>query len=146
MGYTVSFDELYDKLLEEEKRLHDAKRNDYTGGGDPLANYKDSAASIDVPVWKVLLSRMREKEYRLKVLLGGTERKVANETVLDTCLDIGIIAKLIAVWYELEGKVQPNVAAPSEVVTTGKFSIHWSDTHNSWQVTDRRNSNVYKAR
>lgn len=129
----MNFDELYDKLLEDEKRLHDAKRNDYTGGGDPLANYKAAATAVDIEVWRVLLSRMQEKMYRLKVLLGGTRRQVA-ESIVDTCLDISVIAKLVAVWYELEGEVMNNADS--------KYRIHWSDTRNSWQVTDGT-SNVY---
>lgn len=147
----MNFDELYDKLLEDEKRLHDAKRNDYTGSGDPLANYRAAAASVDIEVWKVLLSRMQEKMYRLKVLLGGTKQQVA-ESIADTCLDVSVIAKLVAVWYELEGKVQPETdglsildthqTAPSEIVAASKVSICWSEPYHSWQVTDGKN-NVY---
>lgn len=96
----MTFDELYDRLLADEKRLHDAKRNDYTGGADPLANYRAAADAVGLQPWQVMLSRLYEKAYRLKVLMGGTEQMVRDETIRDTCLDISVLSKLLVLLWE----------------------------------------------
>ena len=95
-----NFNRRFEELLDRERAIHDAKRNDYTGGQDPLANYRFASALVGLPVELGMLQRVGEKVYRLSVLLCGQEQQVKDETIIDTCLDIAIIAKLIAIAWE----------------------------------------------
>lgn len=90
------FNELWKQWTKAEDAIHNAKRNDYTGGKDPLSNYQRSAEIIGVTTAQVMLSRTQEKLTRLGNLLGGTEQQVVDESIIDSCLDISIIMKLIA--------------------------------------------------
>lgn len=94
------FEQRFKQLIEREQAIHDAKRNDYTGGQDPLANYRFSSSLVGLTVEQAMLQRIGEKVYRLSVLLGGQKQQVNDESILDTCLDIAIIAKLIAIAWE----------------------------------------------
>lgn len=90
------FDKSYRQLCEKEIEIHDKKKAAYTGGGDPLANYQAAADFAGIHVALVMLSRMQEKMYRLKLVAEGA---VSNDgdTVEDACLDISVIAKLLAI-------------------------------------------------
>lgn len=92
-----TFDERWAAIVQLEDEVHTAKKNDYTGGKDPLANYRAAAALVGLTVEMGMLMRMMEKVQRLSVLLGGTERQVMDETLTDTCIDIAVLAKLIAI-------------------------------------------------
>lgn len=94
----MDFDAAFDALLDRERTIHDAKRNDYTGGLDPLYNYRKSAEVMGISCALGMVGRLQEKVTRLSVLLrDGAERKVEDEKIADTCIDIAIIAKLIAI-------------------------------------------------
>jgi len=78
------------------KALQSAKRSDYTAGSaDPLANYRFSAAMVNLGVTEFMFGRMAEKMYRLKSIFAkGGDVQVADETIADTFRDIAIIALL----------------------------------------------------
>ena len=93
---SVSWEALYERLA----HIRRTKQNDYTGGQlDDMANYRNAAEFVDMPMGKLLLARMQEKMYRLKMFLGGTERKVSDETFTDTCVDIANLALLLGKEY-----------------------------------------------
>ena len=89
-------------LLTRIKDLHERKANDYTGGKDPLENYRRSAEVAHTSIELIMLSRVEEKVTRASNLFSGTKQRVADETVADTMLDIANIALLIL--NELERK------------------------------------------
>ena len=99
---TQSFEQRFKELIDQEQVIHDAKRNDYTGKQDPLANYRFASALVGLSVEQGMLQRVAEKIFRLSVLLGGEgqEQQVKDESIVDTCLDIAIISKLIAIAWE----------------------------------------------
>ncbi len=98
-----NFEEAYADAIDKMVAIHDAKRNDYTGGNtDPLANYRASAAIINREAHHIMLARIQEKVNRVGVLFGDTEQQVADEKVTDTLLDIANIALLILA--ELESR------------------------------------------
>lgn len=82
--------------LDSIKKLHDAKRSDYTGNhGHPLANYKNAAEFAGMPTLNAMFMRLAEKMYRVKSILEkGGEVRVADESLTDTFRDIAIIAIL----------------------------------------------------
>lgn len=90
----------FDRQVRIIRDLHASKRNDYTGGGDLLANYRFAGDMVGLDVTQSMFGRMSEKVYRLKNLLFGTERKVKDETIGDTYRDIAIIALLSAASVE----------------------------------------------
>lgn len=99
--------------LEEMMALHERKANDYTGGGDPLENYRRSAEVAHTSIELIMLSRVAEKVTRASNLFSGTKQMVADETVADTMLDIANIAMLIL--NELERKGAENTANTSTI-------------------------------
>ena len=105
------FDRRFEELLKEVRDLHARKRHDYTGGGDPLANYRATAefackvlGITDVSPSHIMLLRMIEKAQRLLVLLHvPSHERADSETLTDTCKDIAIIALLVAIAEEMDG-------------------------------------------
>lgn len=89
--------------LDAIRKLHDAKKADYTGGKHPLANYKNAGESIGVSAGQAMFSRLNEKVFRAKELLAsGTAPQVTNESLADTFRDIAIISILIKIWLDPE--------------------------------------------
>lgn len=83
----------FGELMDMEYSIHKAKRSDYTAGGDPLHNYKTSAALVGLSAEKLILSRMMEKLIRLSTLMDRQAQ--VDESFEDTALDIAIQAKLL---------------------------------------------------
>ena len=101
----TDFDAIWDSLVGREKSLHDRKKNDYTGDRDPLYNYATAAKIMGVSTEVAMLGRLMEKLTRLQVLLtDGKQSRVVDESIEDTCLDISVIAKLIAVEHTRRSK------------------------------------------
>ena len=83
------------QALDTIRNIHYDKRNDYTGGKDPLENYRRSAEVIGVTPEQIMLARIQEKVTRLGNLLRGVEQKVKDESIEDALLDTANIALLI---------------------------------------------------
>jgi hypothetical protein len=103
---TERFEAKFREYAGREAALHNAKRNDYTGGKDPLFNYHTVAQLMNdlcgpiksYEARHTMFARLLEKIVRLGVLtMTDTERRVADETIDDTVLDISILAKLIGI-------------------------------------------------
>lgn len=83
----------FSALLDQIRTLHDKKKQDYTGGEHPLANYKNSGESIGVSAVASMFSRMNEKVFRLKQL-HKTGAAPQNESVIDSYMDVAILSLL----------------------------------------------------
>lgn len=83
----------FNVLLDEMRALHDKKKQDYTGGEHPLANYANSGESIGVSAVASMFSRMNEKVFRLKQL-HKTGAAPQNESVIDSYMDVAILSLL----------------------------------------------------
>ena len=91
---------LFEILSDQEVELQAAKRADYTGGGRILANYEEAARATGLKTWQVMLSRIYEKLYRFRMLREKGEGEVEDETLVDTLLDVAILAKLLIIEKE----------------------------------------------
>lgn len=87
------------ELLDEMRRVHDAKNHDYAGSDDPLANFRLCEA-MGLPAWKGCLVRITDKVSRLQSFARQGELMVEDESVLDTLLDLANYAILCRVLFE----------------------------------------------
>jgi hypothetical protein len=81
------------ELLNSLGELHDKKKQDYTGGEHPLANYANSGESIGVSAVASMFSRLNEKVFRLKQL-HKSGAAPQNESVIDSYMDVAILSLL----------------------------------------------------
>lgn len=114
----TKFERKWAELVAREREVHTAKRLRYTGGGDPLANYRqtseglcmlidalisDTAAKLlrERGAMPAMIARLTEKLQRITVMLGQHDflypQQGEDETFEDTCIDIAVIAKLCAI-------------------------------------------------
>lgn len=89
----------FNELLEEMRKLHDAKNHDYAPGDDPLFNLRMSA-SFDVEPWIGTLVRMSDKMARLWSYAKKQGYEVQDEGVKDTLMDLAIYSLLCSILYE----------------------------------------------
>lgn len=89
-------------LLDEIKKLHDSKGEDYEGTGKPYCNLR-GPEEWGVPAWVYAMTRCEEKMKRLKTFAKGSTLK--HEGARDSLIDIAVLS-LIAVVL-LEEKEQP---------------------------------------
>ena len=92
--YTLMRNPKFHALVDEIKRLHDAKSHDYAQDGDPLSNLR-RAERMGVPAWKGVLIRLTDKWDRLEQLAGGKVPK--NESMRDTLIDNAIYSLLAVI-------------------------------------------------
>ncbi len=86
----------FERELNAIAALQEAKRADYTGGGNLLANYKFSSASVGLSTLRGMFMRFSEKYYRAQVLINsGDAPQVKDEGIEDTFRDLAIIAILM---------------------------------------------------
>ena len=74
----------YDSLIEEIRKLHNSKSEDYTPDGDPMHNLRRSEA-YGVPAWKGVLIRLSDKQSRIEQLASG--KKPNHESLRDSLID-----------------------------------------------------------
>ena len=88
------------ELLDEMRRLHDAKAADYSPD-EPLENLRVSAEWAGIEPWRGALVRMGDKWMRLVNLCRrGGQHEVPDETVKDTALDLANYSLLFIVLWE----------------------------------------------
>lgn len=82
--------------IEKIYDLHLGKREDYTAGNHPLANYRFSAQMAGLATERGMFMRLMEKAFRIKSLYENEDRGVPprNESMDDSDRDIAIIAIL----------------------------------------------------
>ena len=107
----------FELLLEEVKRLHRSKSQDYGTTDDPFANIR-MTEDFGLPAWVGVAIRMNDKMKRLQSavmqLLDSGQVKMAHDSLQDDFLDLcnyGAIGALMAQEWEwnsvLEGNTQP---------------------------------------
>lgn len=86
----------FEKVLVDIVLTNRKKRKDYAKDGDPFSNFKDTANAIGIYGFKAVdsaLFNVLQKVARLKSLrVNGRMNEPANETVLDTYLDLAVYA------------------------------------------------------
>jgi hypothetical protein len=75
------------EILEEVKRLHIAKSQDYGDDEDALANIRSGAEIVGISPWKACLIRLADKMTRLKTVCnkGSCKFDGVEDTLLDMC-------------------------------------------------------------
>lgn len=89
----------FHELLEEAGALHDKKQADYGKGDDPFANVRASEEWA-VAGWVGAMVRLSDKVRRLQSLRG--KGSLANESAIDSFMDIAVYALIALVLYEQE--------------------------------------------
>lgn len=87
-------------LLQEAGETHDRKQADYGRGDDPFANVRASE-EWGIPGWQGAMIRLNDKVRRLQTL--ATKGALANESALDSFMDIAVYALIARVLYEQDG-------------------------------------------
>lgn len=90
----------YHELLQEAGELHDRKQADYGSDSDPFANVRASA-DWGIPGWVGALVRLSDKVKRLQAFARKGE--LANESAIDSMMDIAVYALIARVLYEQDG-------------------------------------------
>lgn len=88
------------ELIEEIKRLHETKNEDYAADADPLSNLRQ-CESMGVPAFKGVLVRLTDKWSRIQRLANG--RTPNHESLRDSLVDNAVYS-LLAVLLLDEGK------------------------------------------
>ena len=79
------------ELIEEVKRLHETKNNDYAEDADPLSNLR-RAEKLGVPAFKGVLVRLTDKWSRIEQLSSGKTPK--HESLRDSLIDNAVYSLL----------------------------------------------------
>lgn len=87
----------FHQLLEIAGETHDRKQADYGAGDDPFANVRASEA-WGIPGWVGAMVRLNDKVKRLQSLQD--KGYLANESALDSFMDIAVYALIAYVLYE----------------------------------------------
>jgi hypothetical protein len=82
------------ELIEEIKRLHETKNEDYAEDADPLSNLRECEA-MGVPAFKGVLVRLTDKWSRIKRLANG--RKPNHESLRDSLVDNAVYSLLAVI-------------------------------------------------
>jgi len=87
------------EIIEEMKRIHSAKNQDYAKESDPLDNLKQ-CEKIGIPAHIGCFIRMQDKFSRLTNLFSGKEAQVKDESINDTLTDLAVYSVLCRVLLE----------------------------------------------
>jgi hypothetical protein len=89
-------------LLDEMRRLHESKSQDYGSETDPLANIRQGAEFVGIEPWRGCMVRIADKVQRLKTYCRTG--RLVHEGVRDTLLDLSAYSLLAIVLFD-EGNV-----------------------------------------
>jgi hypothetical protein len=89
------------ELLEEVRKLHLSKSQDYGSESDPLANIRQGAEFVGIEPWRGCMVRVADKVQRLKTFCKTG--RLVHEGVRDTLLDLAAYSLLAIVLFD-EGK------------------------------------------
>jgi len=73
-------------LLDEMRRLHESKSQDYGSETDPLANIRQGAEFVGIEPWRGCMVRIADKVQRLRTYCRTG--RLVHEGVRDTLLDL----------------------------------------------------------
>jgi len=82
--------------------LHSAKASDYSGD-EPMKDIKE-VAELGIEPWVGVVVRMVHKFGRLKTLARGRQARCANETIVDTLMDIACYSLMAIILLEEKQK------------------------------------------
>lgn len=86
------------ELYDENVKTAEKKNADYAQSEDPFHNFR-MCKQYGVPVEKGFIVRMSDKMTRISNLLDK-DPSVAEESVLDACMDLANYATLLCIWLE----------------------------------------------
>jgi len=89
-------------LLNEMRRLHESKSQDYGSETDPLANIRQGAEFVGIEPWRGCMVRIADKVQRLRTYCRTG--RLVHEGVRDTLLDLSAYSLLAIVLFD-EGNV-----------------------------------------
>ena len=91
------------KLLEEMRRIHDAKNSDYSRADDHLSNFR-MCENFGIPSWLGVMVRISDKFSRIARLsskmMEGKEAEVKDESIEDTLIDLANYCLIAVVLLE----------------------------------------------
>jgi hypothetical protein len=85
-------------LLDEMRRLHESKSQDYGSETDPLANIRQGAEFVGIEPWRGCMVRIADKVQRLKTFCRTG--RLVHEGVRDTLLDLSAYSLLAIVLFD----------------------------------------------
>lgn len=88
------------ELLEELRRLHLSKSQDYGSESDPLANIRQGADLVNIEPWRGCMVRIGDKIQRLRTFCRTGS--LAHEGVRDSFLDLAAYSLLAIVLLDEE--------------------------------------------
>lgn len=105
------FLDLHHKFTELMRETTKKKNSDYTGAGDDaFANFRKIGDLVAVPGVDLnqvgILTRMSDKMSRLGSFLAKGSFQVADESFVDTCVDLANYSLILAA-YHLEAEDKP---------------------------------------
>ena len=100
------------ELLLQMAETHSAKDHDYTAGGVPYSNIRESAKEVGIPAWKAALIRLGDKRSRLRTFVQCVESQVKTESMGDTLLDLAVYSLITLILYEEEKHAEQKTVSP----------------------------------
>ena len=92
------------EYLELMQEIHEAKNSDYSPEGE-FGNFAESER-VGIPAWMGAFIRLQDKYQRIVNLIRGKERKVKDEALEDTLLDLANYAIIVLCLRNKEAKDQ----------------------------------------
>lgn len=89
------------ELLEEVRKLHLSKSQDYGSDADPLANIRQGAEFVGIEPWRGCMVRIADKVQRLRTYCQTG--RLVHEGVRDTLMDLAAYSLLAIVLFD-EGR------------------------------------------
>jgi len=89
----------FGEIIEDMKKIHDAKRHDYASDEDRFSNLAISE-KMGIPAWKGCLVRISDKYSRLDEFTKKEELMVKDESITDTLNDMANYAIICRILYE----------------------------------------------
>ena len=93
----------FDDVLDELKRLHDAKNHDYATDENPYKNL-EKVLSIGIEPWRGIVIRLMDKFSRLEEYCVKGEFSIKSEGLEDTLKDISVYSLLAMILFRKEQK------------------------------------------
>lgn len=91
--------EKFRKVLETMASITEKKNSDYAGPSDAFSNFnlieKLTDGKVSCPLG--IFTRMVDKMSRIGSLLAGRERKVVDESVVDSAIDLAVYSVILVV-------------------------------------------------
>ncbi len=106
--------------LEEMRKTHDSKNEDYAADDNPYSNFEEAAETAGITVDQQFLSLIGVKLARLRQLFGG--KTPNHESIDDTLMDLAVYSTLLYSYHldrpeppepQCKHGVKPNSICPA---------------------------------